>query len=236
MILGVNIDHVATVRNARKAFEPDPVAAATLAMIGGADGITVHLREDRRHIKDRDLRLLRETVTVELNLEMAATNEMIKIAAGTHPDLVTIVPEKRQELTTEGGLDVEKQKTKLKKTVRALHDEGIIVSLFINPSTDDIFLSKDICADMVEIHTGMYANAKGHRQEREFAKVSQAVNEALKLGLQVNAGHGLNYSNVGNIARIKGIRALYIGHSIIARAVFAGIEKAVKEMKELINK
>lgn len=236
MILGVNIDHVATVRNARKAFEPDPVAAAALAVIGGADGITAHLREDRRHIKDRDLRLLREVVRVELNLEMAATGEMIKIAAATHPDLVTIVPEKRQELTTEGGLDVKNQKTKLKKTIRTLHDEGMLVSLFINPSADDICYSKDICADMVEIHTGLYANAQGQRQEKESAKVLKAVNEALTLGLQANAGHGLNYSNTRKIAGINGIRALYIGHSIIARAVFVGIERAVREMKELISK
>lgn len=236
MILGVNIDHVATVRNARKAIEPDPVVAAALAMLGGADGITVHLREDRRHIKDRDVRLLRETVAIELNLEMAATREMIKIAADTRPDLVTIVPEKRQELTTEGGLDIKSQKAKLKKAVRAFHDEGITVSLFINPSTDDVCYSKDICADMVEIHTGLYANATGQRQEREFAKVSKAVNEALKLEMQANAGHGLNYSNAANIAKIHGVRALYIGHSIISRAVFVGIERAVREMKALISK
>ena len=160
MILGVNVDHVATVREARKGVEPDPVMAATLAVLGGADGITVHLREDRRHIHDRDLRILREVIPVELNLEMAATKEMIGIALKVKPDMVTLVPEKREELTTEGGLDVKRQKSNLKNAIRRIQGAGIPVSLFINPSTDDIAVSKETGADMVEIHTGLYANAK----------------------------------------------------------------------------
>lgn len=234
MILGVNVDHVATIREARKTYEPDPVMAATLAILGGADGITVHLREDRRHIHDRDLRLLRDFVPVELNLEMAATKEMIAIALKTRPDLVTLVPEKREELTTEGGLNIKSQKSNLKKTVQKIQDSGIPVSLFINPSVDDINISKDIGAEMVEIHTGLYANAKGNQQEKELLKIIRAVKEASIIGLKVNAGHGLNYFNVKNIAVIGGMRGLYIGHSIISRAVLVGIERAVREMKELI--
>jgi pyridoxine 5-phosphate synthase len=235
MILGVNVDHVATIREARKTFEPDPVMAATLAILGGADGITVHLREDRRHIHDRDLKLLREFVPIELNLEMAATKEMIGIALKIKPDMVTLVPEKREELTTEGGLDVKRQKLNLKKTVKTIQDTGISVSLFINPSIDDISISKEIGADMVEIHTGLYANAKGMGRGRELLKVIKAVNEATGLGLKANAGHGLNYYNVKKIAEIEGIRGLYIGHSIISRAVLVGMERAVREMKEIIN-
>ncbi|MBI4689335.1 MAG: pyridoxine 5'-phosphate synthase [Nitrospirae bacterium] len=235
MVLGVNVDHVATVREARKGIEPDPVMAATLAVLGGADGITVHLREDRRHIHDRDLKLLREFVPVELNLEMAATKEMVGIALKTRPDMVTLVPEKREELTTEGGLDVKRQKLNLRKAVKAIHNAGIPVSLFINPAIDDIDLSKEIDADMVEIHTGLYANAKGERQKREFIRVEKSVREALNLGLSANAGHGLNYINVKKIAEIDGIRGLYIGHSIISRAVLVGMERAVREMKEMIK-
>ncbi len=235
MILGVNVDHVATIRQARKGVDPDPVMAATLAILGGADGITVHLREDRRHIQDRDLRLLREIVTAELNLEMAAAKEMVGIALKTRPDMVTLVPEKREELTTEGGLDVKRQKKHLKAVVKRIQDAGIPVSLFINPSIDDIFVSKEISANMVEIHTGLYSNAKGKRQETELAKVIKAVGEALGLGLRPNAGHGLNYINAEKIAEIKGIRGLYIGHSIVSRAALVGMEKAVREMKEIIN-
>lgn len=235
MILGVNIDHVATIRQARRGIEPDPVMAATLAIFGGADGITVHLREDRRHIHDRDLKVLKEFVPVELNLEMAATKEMIGIALKIRPDMVTLVPEKREELTTEGGLNVMKQKLNLKKAVRIIQEAGIPVSLFINPSGDDIAISKEIGAQMVEIHTGLYANSKGKTQEKELIKVARAVKEALSLGLQVNAGHGINYFNVKKIAAIEGLRGLYIGHSIISRAVLVGIERAVREMKELIG-
>lgn len=235
MILGVNVDHVATIREARKGIDPDPVMAATLAILGGADGITIHLREDRRHIHDRDLRILREVVPVELNLEMAATKEMIGIALKIKPDMVTLVPEKREELTTEGGLDVKKQKVNLKKAVSRIQGAGIPVSLFINPSADDVAISGEIGSEMVEIHTGLYANAKGKGQKNEFIRVEKSVQEALSLGLLANAGHGLNYVNVKKIAEIEGISGLYIGHSIISRAVLVGIERAVREMKEIIN-
>ena len=235
MLLGVNIDHVATIRQARLGTEPDPVMAATLAILGGADGITLHLREDRRHIQDRDLKLLREIVPCELNLEMAATKEMIGVALKTKPDLVTLVPEKRQELTTEGGLDVASQKKTVREAVRKIRDAGIPVSLFINPDRDDIEISKQTGADMVEIHTGMYANAKKKRQEEELIRVMKAAEYAQQVGIMVNAGHGLNYHNVSGVAFIQGLRGLYIGHSIISRAVLIGIEKAVRDMKELIN-
>jgi pyridoxine 5-phosphate synthase len=235
MILGVNVDHIATLRQARLGVEPDPVMAVTLAILGGADGITVHLREDRRHINDRDLRLLKESVPVELNLEMAATPEMILIAKDKRPDLVTIVPEKRKELTTEGGLEVRSNKKKLKEEIKRLKGSGIKVSLFINPLEQDIEISREIDADMVEIHTGGYANQKGNRQEKELLRVVTAVSKAAQIGLVVNAGHGLNYYNVSKIAGIEGIRGLYIGHSIISRAVLVGLERAVREMKNLID-
>lgn len=236
MLLGVNIDHVATLRQARLSIEPDPIMAATLAILGGADGITVHLREDRRHINDRDLKILKEFVPVELNLEMAATNEMIGIALKIKPDMVTLVPEKRRELTTEGGLEVKSQKKAVSEAIKKIHGSGMPVSLFINPNSDDINASGEIGADMVEIHTGMYANAKGEKAEKELARIIGSVNCALDLGLLVNAGHGLNYFNVREIALIHGIRGLYIGHSIISRAVFVSMERAVREMKALITK
>ncbi len=235
MILGVNVDHVATIREARKGADPDPVMAATLAILGGADGITVHLREDRRHIKDRDVKLLRETVSVELNLEMAATREMIGIALSTKPDMITLVPEKRQELTTEGGLDLAGQKTTIAKAIRKIHGAGMPVSLFINPLIADVEIAKKIGADMVEIHTGLFANAKGPKQKTELLRVVGAVEAAGRSGLKVNAGHGLNYFNVAAIAGIQGLRGLYIGHSIVSRAVLVGMERAVREMKELIT-
>jgi pyridoxine 5-phosphate synthase len=235
MILGVNVDHVATLRQARLGWEPEPVMAATLAILGGADGITVHLREDRRHINDRDLDMMKEFVPVELNLEMAATKEMIKIASSKQPDLSTLVPEKRAELTTEGGLDVRSGKKTMREAIKSLHGSGIRVSLFINPSVDDVEISKEIGADMVEIHTGAYANEKGGKQNAELARVIQAIEKAKDVGLEPNAGHGLNYFNVVRIAEIKEVRGLYIGHSIISRAVLVGIERAVREMKELIS-
>lgn len=235
MILGVNIDHVATVREARKGVEPDPVVAATLAILGGADGITVHLREDRRHIKDRDLRLLREMVPIELNLEMAAVDEMLRIALSVKPDMVTLVPEKRQELTTEGGLDVAEQKANISEAIKRIHSAGIPVSLFVNPFIMDVDISKNIGADMVEIHTGLYANARGEKQKEELLRVIDAAKVASHSGLKINAGHGLNYFNVREIARIAGLRGLYIGHSIVSRAVLVGMERAVREMKELIT-
>jgi len=236
MILGVNIDHVATLRQARLGIEPDPVMAAPLAVLGGADGITVHLREDRRHINDRDLDLLRSLVPVELNLEMAATDEMVKIASKKKPDLVTLVPEKRRELTTEGGLDVKAGRKVITKAVKVLKDSGMKVSLFINPDSEDIEISGETGADMVEIHTGGYANAKGARQDKELARVIKSVRKAMEVGLLANAGHGLNYFNVSGIAELEEIRGLYIGHSIISRAVLVGLERAVREMKELIRR
>ncbi len=235
MILGVNVDHVATIRQARRAKEPDPVMAATLAILGGADGITVHLREDRRHIQDRDLRLLREIVQVELNLEMAATEEMLNIALNIRPDLVTIVPERREELTTEGGLNVSQERERLKEFLKRLNDHGIPVSFFINPSPEDVDISREIGVQMVEIHTGIYADSKGVAQKEELTKIVQAVHRARSIGLEVNAGHGLNYHNVKAIARIEGLRGLYIGHSIVARAVLVGMKEAVREMKALIQ-
>ncbi len=235
MILGVNVDHVATLREARKTIEPDPVVAATLAILGGADGITVHLREDRRHVHDRDLKLLRETVPCELNLEMAATEEMIRIALEVKPDMVTLVPEKRQELTTEGGLDMIGQKDRLKEAVRKIHEADIPVSLFINPHIIDVDIAREIEADMVEIHSGLYSNAGAKRKTEELHRIAEAVKIAVKQGLHANAGHGLNYFNVMDIAAIKEIRGLYIGHSIISRAVLVGIQRAVREMKELVG-
>lgn len=234
MLLGVNIDHVATVREARKTFEPDPVMAAPLAILGGADGITVHLREDRRHIRDRDLRLLREIVPVELNLEMAATAEMIGIAREVKPDLITLVPEQRMELTTEGGINLAGQFQPIAKAIQQLHDAGFPVSLFINPVEEDVELSSKAGADMVEIHTGLYANARGTARIQELSRVVRAVRMAEECELRANAGHGLTYFNVRDIASIAEIRGLYIGHSIISRSVLVGIERAVREMKNII--
>ncbi len=235
MILSINVDHVATLRQARLGMEPDPIMAASLAILGGADGITVHLREDRRHIQDRDLTLLREIVPVDLNLEMAAIDEMITIALNIKPDMITLVPEKRQELTTEGGLDVQRQLDHLKETAKKIQSEGIPVSLFIDPDLSDVDISKEIGAEMVEIHTGLYANAKGSARNEELGKVKDAVDRAQRNGLIANAGHGLNYHNIQQIVRMKGIRGLYIGHSIVSRAVLVGMERAVREMKEIIN-
>jgi pyridoxine 5-phosphate synthase len=235
MLLGVNVDHVATVREARKEVEPDPAIAADLAIRGGADGITVHLREDRRHICDRDLKTIRRRVSIELNLEMAATEEMTGIALKVKPDLVTLVPEKRAELTTEGGLDLKRSRKKIKKAIDIIQGRGIPVSLFINPSVTDVGISKEIGAQMVEIHTGLYANAKGKKQTEQLSRVKKSVKKALDMGLLVNAGHGLNYSNVNRIASIKGIRGLYIGHSIISNSIYLGLEKAVREMKRIIR-
>jgi pyridoxine 5-phosphate synthase len=235
MFLGVNVDHVATVREARKETEPDPVYAADLAIRGGADGITVHLREDRRHINDKDLKAVREKVSKELNLEMAATSEMIKIALKVKPDMVTLVPEKRAELTTEGGLDLKRNIRKLKRAIECIQTKGIPVSLFINPSVNDVKISKELGARMVEIHTGLYANSGGKKKTDQLKRVKKAVEAGLKIGLSVNAGHGLNFSNVKKIAAIRGLRGLYIGHSIISNSVYLGIENAVKKMKRLIR-
>ena len=235
MRLSVNVDHVATIRQARRGVEPEPITAAVIAEIAGTDGITVHLREDRRHIQDRDLKLLREIVRTELNLEMASTEEMVGIALKIRPDMVTLVPEKREEITTEGGLEVVLNKEYLYGVIKLLQEGGIPVSIFINPDLEQIKIAHKINTTFVEIHTGRYANARTTKErEVEFERVNDACRFASKLGLMVNAGHGLNYQNVRRITSIKEIRTLYIGHSIVSRAVFVGFERAVKEMKELI--
>lgn len=234
MLLSVNIDHVATLRQARLSYEPDPIMASTLAIIGGADGITLHLREDRRHVNDRDLRLLRDVVHCELNLEMAATDEMVEIAINTMPDLVTIVPEKRAELTTEGGINFKRIKKELTEKAKKIKDKGIKISVFINPDIEDIYTAKEIGFDMVEIHTGFYSNAKGKNKDIEFERILNAVKSAQNTAMVANAGHGLNYMNVTKIASIKEIRGLYIGHSIVSRAVLVGMQSAVRDMKDLI--
>jgi len=234
--LNVNIDHVATVRQARGGDEPDPVLAAYLSELGGAHGIVVHLREDRRHIQDRDLRILRETVRTKLNLEMASTDEMTAIAREVKPDMVTLVPEKRNELTTEGGLDVAGNLKGVSRTVKALRDAGIFVSLFIDPDTEQIRAAKSTGAEMVEIHTGAYAEAgKDSEREKELRKIKKAVRKASELGLRVSAGHGLNYVNAGPVALIEGIEEFNIGHSIVSRALMVGFENAVREMVILIG-
>ncbi len=234
--LGVNIDHVATVRQARGVDYPDPIAAAAIVEMAGADGIVVHLREDRRHIHDRDLRILRETVKSKLNLEMAANDEIIEIALKTVPDMVTIVPERREELTTEGGLDVETYYEKLVKLTERMHAKGIVVSMFIDPDPKAIELSKKMGSDAIELHTGRYCDAPTpQEQERELERIRLGVEEGLRWGLQVNAGHGLNYFNVKPIAAIPGMEELNIGHSIIARAIFVGLDRAVRDMRALIR-
>jgi pyridoxine 5-phosphate synthase len=234
--LGVNIDHVATVRQARRAVEPDPVAAAVLAELGGADGITVHLREDRRHIQDRDVHVLRETVRTHLNLEMAATAEMVAIALQVKPNYVTLVPEKRTEVTTEGGLDVVVGLGSIGQAVERLQAVGIPVSLFIDPNVEQIKASAQVGAKFVELHTGRYADAHNEGERaKELAFLAGATEQALALGLRVNAGHGLTYWNVAPVARLAGMEELNIGHSIIARAVLVGLERAVREMKQAIH-
>ena len=235
--LGVNIDHVATLREARRIDYPDPVTAAALAELAGATCIVVHLREDRRHIKDRDLQILRETVKTALNMEMAATEEMIQIASQIKPDVSTLVPEKREELTTEGGLDVVGNRTRVEEAVRALKGAGIRVSLFIDPTAEQIQASRDVGADAIEIHTGLYCEARTPQEvDAEYTKVIAAASKAHGLGLEVKAGHGLNYFNVGKIADIPEITELSIGHSIVARAVFVGMEQAVRDMIALIER
>lgn len=234
--LSVNIDHIATLRQARLGKEPDPVTAASIVELAGADGITVHLREDRRHIQDRDVRLLRETVKTKLNLEMAATEEMISIAIEVKPDMVTLVPEKRAELTTEGGLDVIINKEELSKQVSILKDCGITVSLFINPEIDQVKGALRVGADYVEIHTGRYADAVNKEEgEIEFGRILDSVKAASKLRLGINAGHGLNYINIKKISKISEIEEFSIGHGIIARAALVGLERAVREMAELVK-
>jgi pyridoxine 5-phosphate synthase len=235
--LSVNVDHVATIREARKGNEPDPVTAASLAEIAGCDGIIVHLREDRRHIQDRDVEILRKTVKTRLNLEMAATDEMIRIALKIKPDLCTLVPEKREELTTEGGLDVLGHFSQIQKTVNELHQGMIKVSIFVDPDPEQIKAAKKVKADFIEIHTGIYSNAQTEIDiKRELKNIVESAQLASGLGLGVNAGHGLNYHNIQPLTNIPEIDEFSIGHSIIARAVLVGMERAVKEMLQLIKR
>lgn len=234
--LSVNVDHIATLRQARRGVEPDPAAASVLAELAGAHGIIVHLREDRRHIQDRDLRLLRQTVQTRLNLEMAATDEMQRISLEVKPDIVTLVPEKREELTTEGGLDVAARASALHEYVQRVQNAGIPVSLFVDPDEKQIAASKKTGARWVEIHTGAYANAGNETErDREFHKILEAAKLAASLGLRVGAGHGLNYVNVKRIADIPVVKELNIGHSIISRAALAGLERAVRDMIGVIS-
>ncbi|MBI4878951.1 MAG: pyridoxine 5'-phosphate synthase [Planctomycetes bacterium] len=233
--LQVNIDHVATVRQARGGVEPDPVHAAVLAELGGASGITIHLREDRRHIQDRDLEILRMTVGTRLNLEMAASDEMVAIACRVRPEQVTLVPEKRQELTTEGGLDVAGNLEHVQRAVRLLRGDGRIVSLFIDPDAGQVAAASAAGASAVELHTGRYALARdAEAARRELAELRRAAQAAASGALVVHAGHGLNYQNTAAVAALPGIEDLNIGHSIVARAVLVGLERAVREMVEII--
>jgi len=234
--LGVNIDHVATLREARKTYEPSPLDAAQECVAGGCDSIVCHLREDRRHIKDTDVVLLRELVKTRLNLEMSVASEIVDFACKIGPDQATLVPERRKEITTEGGLDVRKNEAKVRKVVSRLRVRGIDVSLFINPSKEQIDASVRTGAEIIELHTGEYANASGPRARRKQLKIlERAARYALKKGLEVNAGHGLNYDNVKAVAGIRGMNELNIGHSIVSRAVFTGMRKAVAEMVRLIR-
>jgi len=235
-LLGVNIDNVATVRQARRTYEPDPVWAAALAELGGADGITLHLREDRRHIQDRDLEILRKTVTVKLNLEMACSAEILDIACRVLPDQATLVPERREEVTTEGGLDVYGQRARVGEVVAQLRDRGISVSLFLDPEIRQVETAADLKADAVELHTGQYALARpGRQQDVQLQALRVAGAKVRQLGMVLHAGHGLNYHNVKPVAAIADMHELNIGHSIVARAVMVGLQQAVREMKELVG-
>jgi pyridoxine 5-phosphate synthase len=241
--LGVNVDHVATVRQARRTYEPDPVWAAVEAHLGGADGITVHLREDRRHIQDEDVRRLRELTHIRLNLEMAATDEMVVIASRIKPEMAMLVPEGRHEVTTEGGLDIVSKEKTLKTAVKRLADAGIVVSVFIDADPAQVEAARRIGAAVCEVHTGPYAHAfhsKGRDAESpavlsELQKIQAAGEQIRALGMRFNAGHALNYFNVEPVARLPGVRELHIGHAIVSRAVFVGMREAVREMKALIS-
>jgi len=240
--LGVNVDHVATVRQARRTYEPDPVWAAVEAHLGGADGITVHLREDRRHIQDEDVRRLRELTHIKLNLEMAATDEMVQVARRIRPEMAMLVPEGRHEITTEGGLDIVAQEARLRGVVAQLAQSGIVVSVFIDAEAGQVEAAKRIGASVCEVHTGPYAHAfhaKGRDAESpavaaEVEKIRRAGERIRALGMRFNAGHALNYFNVEPVARLPGVRELHIGHAIVSRAVFVGMREAVREMKQLI--
>lgn len=235
-LLGVNIDHVATVRQARRTYEPDPVWAAALAELGGAEGITLHLREDRRHINDRDLRVMRETVTVKLNLELACDNDVLAIACQAKPDQATLVPERREEVTTEGGLDVVGQKAKVAEAIKRLRDAGIEVSLFLDPDLKQIEMARSLGTDAVELHTGQYAlAATGEPRAAQVASLTTAAAAIIERGMVLHAGHGLTYRNVRPIADIPRMGELNIGHSIVARALMVGFQAAVREMKQLLQ-
>jgi pyridoxine 5-phosphate synthase len=237
MRLGVNIDHIATLRQARRGRYPDPVAAAAIAELGGADQITLHVREDRRHVNDRDLALLRQTVNGTLNLEMAAIQPMLDLALHERPDTCTLVPERREELTTEGGLDVIGQREDVRRVTRALRDGGIEVSFFVDPDLEQIKASHRADAQAVELHTGRYCEARGARdRQRELLRLIEAAKTADKLGLRVAAGHGLDYWNVRPVARVEEITELNIGYAIVCRAVLVGLEQAVRDMKELVER
>jgi pyridoxine 5-phosphate synthase len=234
--LSVNVDYVAVIRQARKTVEPDPIFAAGIIEMAGAHGITAHLREDRRHIVDRDIRMLREVVCLPFNLEMAATDEMVGIASEVKPDLVTLVPENRQEITTEGGLDVVANRDRIKTSVDILHSKGIIVSLFIDPEVEQIESSVEIGAQCVELHTGEYANTRTIDDARiHLDKLKRGAGFAEKCGLEVHAGHGLTYKNLTPVTKINEIKGFYIGHSIMARAIYVGLDRAVKDMIHLIH-
>ena len=241
--LGVNVDHVATVRQARRTYEPDPVWAAVEAHLGGADGITVHLREDRRHIQDEDVRRLRELTHIRLNLEMAATGEMVEIASRIKPEMAMLVPEGRHEVTTEGGLDIISQESQLKDAVGRLSQAGIVVSVFIDADHAQVEAAKRIGASVCEVHTGPYAHAfhsRGRDEESpavlaELDRIRRAGEAIRSLGMRFNAGHALNYFNVEPVARLPGVRELHIGHAIVSRAVFVGMREAVREMKALMH-
>jgi len=236
MRLAINIDHIATLRNARGGREPEPVEAARICEEAGARGIVCHLREDRRHIRDEDVRGLRRSVTTRLDLEMAAINEIIRIALDVVPDLVTLVPERRRELTTEDGLDVKANKRQLEDAIKAFHEKKISVSLFINPEREQIEAAREIGSDIIEIHTGEYADATDLQlQSKLLAEIRTAAALAKSLGLGVNAGHGLNYTNVRPVAAIADIDELSIGYAVIVRAVFVGLDRAVKEMLSLVH-
>ncbi|NPV38409.1 Pyridoxine 5'-phosphate synthase [Brevinematales bacterium NS] len=236
LFLGVNIDHVATLRQVRLASYPDPVEIAPLVEKAGAHGITVHLREDRRHIQEDDVRRLRDTITTRLNLELALSEEIIRIALEVRPDEVCLVPERRAELTTEGGLDVVSQKEKIREVVERFHEKGIKTSLFIDPDPIQIEASLATGTDMVELHTGRYAEARGETREKEYQRLCEGAKRAALLGLQVNAGHGLNYENTFPIASIPELHTLNIGHAIVARALFVGMEQAVREMLGVMHR
>ncbi len=232
--LGVNIDHVATLRQARRSIEPDPISVIPIVELAGADSITMHLREDRRHIQDRDVYLAKQIIKTSLNLEMSINDEIVKIALDVVPNEVCIVPERREEITTEGGLDIKPIKSRLIEVIKVLKSKGVIVSLFIEPEVEDIDLAKEVGADYVELHTGKYSNAVGDNLILELEKIRKAAEYAYSIGLGVNAGHGLNYKNTYDIALIPEIETLNIGHSIISRAIYVGIRQAVIEMKDII--